>query len=51
MLVGGREFGEGVNWAKAAEVGTSLLVSPLVGFFSAALLLLLMKALVKNKDL
>jgi PiT family inorganic phosphate transporter len=51
VLVGGHEFGEGVNWAKASEVGTSLLVSPLVGFACAALLLLLMKALVKNKDL
>jgi PiT family inorganic phosphate transporter len=51
ILVGGHEFGEGVNWAKAAEVGTSLLLSPLIGFASAALLLLLMKALIKNKDL
>jgi PiT family inorganic phosphate transporter len=51
VLVGGHEFGEGVNWAKASEVGTSLLVSPLVGFACAALLLLLMKALVKNKHL
>src|SRR5450432_3334180 len=42
MLVGSHAFGEGVNWAKASEVGISLLVSPLVGFFSAALLLLLM---------
>src|SRR5579862_9747081 len=32
MLSAGHEFGEGVNWAKASEVGVSLLVSPLVGF-------------------
>src|ERR1700689_3900752 len=32
MLVGGHEFGDGVNWAKASEVGISLLVSPVVGF-------------------
>src|SRR5208282_1878404 len=43
MLVGGREFGDGVNWAKAREVGISLLVSPIVGFVLAALLLLLCK--------
>ncbi len=45
------EFGEGVNWAKASEVGTSLLVSPIVGFGCAFLLLLLCKALIKRKDL
>jgi len=48
---GNHEFGEGVNWAKATEVGTSLLVSPIVGFGCAALLLLLSKALIKRKDL
>jgi PiT family inorganic phosphate transporter len=51
MLGKGHVFGEGVNWAKASEVGTSLLVSPLVGFGAAALLLLLCKALIKRKDL
>jgi len=39
----GRHFGEGVNWSKAEEVGMSLLVSPLVGFGLAALLLLFLK--------
>ncbi len=38
-LSGAHEFGEGINWAKATEVGTSLLVSPIVGFGCAALLL------------
>jgi phosphate/sulfate permease len=33
----------GVNWGKAGEVGLALLVSPLIGFVSAALLLLAMK--------
>ena len=28
-------FGEGVNWAKAEEVGSALLFSPLVGFVCA----------------
>src|SRR5271169_3374552 len=51
MLAGGHEFGEGVNWAKASEVGTTLLVSPIVGFVCAALLLLLCKLLIKRQDL
>jgi PiT family inorganic phosphate transporter len=50
-LSGAHEFGEGVNWAKASEVGMSLLVSPIVGFSCAALLLLLCKALIKRPDL
>src|SRR6201982_647311 len=32
MVSPGHVFGEGVNWAKAQEVFTSLLVSPIVGF-------------------
>ncbi len=51
LLVGGREFGDGVNWAKAREVGISLLVSPIVGFVLAGLLLLLCKLLIKNPAL
>src|SRR5271169_5645543 len=51
MLSGGHEFGEGINWAKASEVGMSLLVSPIVGFTCAALLLLLCKALIKRPEL
>jgi PiT family inorganic phosphate transporter len=50
-LSGNHEFGEGINWAKATEVGTSLLVSPVVGFGCAALLLLLCKALIKRPEL
>src|SRR5277367_2031810 len=44
-------FGEGINWAKATEVGTSLLVSPVVGFVCAGGLLLLCKLLIRRKDL
>lgn len=44
-------FGEGVNWAKAREVGASLLISPVIGFCFAALLLLLAKAMIKRPDL
>ena len=51
MMAKGHVFGEGVNWAKASEVGMSLLISPIIGFTCAALLLLLMKALVKRQDL
>ena len=50
-IFSGRGFGSGVNWGKAQEVGISLLVSPLIGFTVAALLLLLMKALIKDKKL
>jgi PiT family inorganic phosphate transporter len=34
LLAKGHEFGEGVNWVKAREVGISLLVSPLVYRFN-----------------
>jgi inorganic phosphate transporter, PiT family len=51
MMAKGHVFGEGVNWAKASEVGTSLLVSPIVGFTCAALLLTLSKVLIKREDL
>src|SRR5271155_5063207 len=51
LLAKGHEFGEGVNWVKAKEVGLSLLISPLVGFVCAAALLLLMKFLIRNKEL
>src|SRR6204780_3153274 len=51
LLSPGHVFGEGVNWAKAEEVGSSLLISPLVGFVASALLLLLAKVLIHNKDL
>jgi inorganic phosphate transporter, PiT family len=51
MLSAGHVFGEGVNWSKAKEVGSSLLISPIMGFVFAGLLLLTLKMLVKNKDL
>ena len=50
-IAGNHEFGEGINWAKASEVGTTLLVSPIVGFGCSYLLLLLCKMLIKRKDL
>src|SRR6202041_643156 len=50
-LLNGHGFGEGVNWGKAQEAGISPLVSPVVGFGCAFLLLVLLKALVKNPAL
>jgi PiT family inorganic phosphate transporter len=41
----------GVDWAQAAGVGKTLLISPMVGFACAALLLLLMKVVIPNKKL
>jgi len=51
-LMHGRDGTSGVDWAQATKVGYSLLLSPLVGFGGAALLLLLLRALIrKNKEL
>ena len=50
-LAGGRAFGEGVNWGKVSDVGMALAISPLIGFFCAALLLLLAKALIRSPEL
>lgn len=47
----GHAFGSGVNWAKASEVGLSLLVSPVVGFGLAYLLLRLARALISDPAL
>jgi PiT family inorganic phosphate transporter len=47
----GRDGTSGVDWAQATKVGYSLLLSPLVGFCCAALLLLALRALVKNRAL
>lgn len=41
----------GVDWGQALNVGKSLLFSPIVGFLCAALLLFLMKRMVKNRKL
>ncbi len=51
LLSPGHVFGEGVNWAKASDVGMSLLVSPIVGFGCAAILLLALKVVVRSKHL
>jgi len=41
----------GVDWSQAAKVGQALLFSPIVGFIASALLLLVMKFLIRSKTL
>src|SRR5450432_1076378 len=48
QLMSARTGPSGVDWAQAMNTGQSLLLSPLVGFAAAFLLLSLMKAVVKN---
>ncbi len=50
-LLRGRDGTSGVDWSQATKIGESLLMSPLVGFFAAALLLLVMKVLIRNRSL
>ena len=50
-LMHGRDGTSGVDWAQASKVGYSLLLSPMVGFFCAALLLLALRAFVKSREL
>lgn len=50
-LLHGRSGTSGVDWDQAIKVGYALLLSPIVGFICAALLLLAMKALIRNRQL
>ncbi len=50
-LMHGRDGTSGVDWSQVTKVGYSLLLSPVIGFFCAALLLMALRALVKNKAL
>ena len=51
QLINAKTGTSGVDWAQAAGVGRTLLLSPLVGFGVAAIFLLLLKAFVKNPAL
>jgi PiT family inorganic phosphate transporter len=51
QLMQGRTGTSGVDWAQAAGIGKSLLLSPVFGFILASLLFLTMKAIVKDKRL
>ncbi|WP_349972498.1 inorganic phosphate transporter [Pseudomonas caspiana] len=50
-LMHGRDGTSGVDWSQATKIGYSLLLSPLVGFVFAALLLLAMRMFIKNRAL
>lgn len=50
-LLSGQGLLGGVNWAKAGEVGLALLISPIIGFVSAAVLLLISKWTIRDPEL
>ena len=50
-LLRGRPGTSGVDWSKATEIGYALLLSPIVGFTLSAVLLLVMKALIRKPQL
>ncbi|WP_158807505.1 inorganic phosphate transporter [Beijerinckia sp. L45] len=50
-LMKGRDGTSGVDTGKVIEIGEALLLSPLVGFFLSALLLLAMKRLIRSREL
>ena len=50
-LMAGNGWVAGINWEQAYKIGSALLVSPLVGFCCAGLLLLLLKLLVRYPSL
>jgi PiT family inorganic phosphate transporter len=51
QLLAGKSGTSGVDWGQAANIGKSLLLSPIVGFGVAALLLLAAKALIHDEKL
>ncbi|HVY36703.1 MAG TPA: inorganic phosphate transporter [Polyangia bacterium] len=51
MKAGSGAATSGVDWHQAGNIGKSLLISPLVGFTVASLLLLALRAVVKNRAL
>ncbi|HXO16704.1 MAG TPA: inorganic phosphate transporter, partial [Candidatus Dormibacteraeota bacterium] len=51
LMFGSHTFGDGVNWAKVQDTLAALIVSPIIGFVCAGLLLLLMKALIRAPEL
>jgi PiT family inorganic phosphate transporter len=50
-LVNGQDGTSGVDWGQATNVGKALLFSPIVGFILSAVLLLVMKVLVRRPEL
>src|SRR5271168_1824864 len=51
QLMSAKTGTSGVDWAQATNIGKTLLLSPVVGFVVAALLLVICKALIPNKQL
>jgi PiT family inorganic phosphate transporter len=51
QILSGRNGTSGVDWSQAAEIGKSLLLSPIVGFGVAALLFMAAKALIHDDKL
>jgi PiT family inorganic phosphate transporter len=51
QLMSAKTGTSGVDWAQAANIGKSLLLSPIFGFVIAFLLLLVVKAIIKDKQL
>ncbi len=51
QLMAVRTATSGVDWKQASNIGRTLLISPLVGFVCAGLLLLTLRKVVKNKAL
>jgi len=50
-LMHGRDGTSGVDWSKAVEIGYALLLSPLVGFICAAVLLIVLRKIVRSPEL
>ena len=50
-LVNGKDGTSGVDWDQVTKVGEALLFSPLFGFFLSAILLLIMKAVIRVPEL
>jgi PiT family inorganic phosphate transporter len=51
QLMNPKQGTSGVDWDQALKIGQSLLISPLIGFFMAALILILAKLVIKDKRL
>jgi inorganic phosphate transporter, PiT family len=50
-LMRGQDGTSGVDWSKAIEIGQALLLSPVVGFCAAALLLVVIRFVIRNPAL
>ena len=51
QLINGRSGTSGVDWGQAAKIGWALVLSPLIGFAMAWLLLKISKAVIKDRKL